>query len=54
MLVERGQIYFEGDDVAPVPSSDIYKMMISEISLPVYLAYLKLRVCLSLLAAVPP
>lgn len=48
MLVERGQVYIEDDGGSPVPSSVFYEMMISEISLPVYLAFLKLRVRVSI------
>jgi hypothetical protein len=44
MLVERGQIFIEGIDGEPVLFQIFYEMVISHISLPVHLAYLKLKV----------
>lgn len=44
MLVERGQLQMQGSDGQPMPSSVFYEIVIAEISLPVYLTYIKLRV----------
>jgi hypothetical protein len=44
MLVERGHISIEGSGGKVMPSSVFYEKVISIISLPVYLAFLKLRV----------
>lgn len=44
MLMERGQIYVEGMDGSPMHLSQFYEMVVSAVSLPVYLSYLKLKV----------